>query len=152
MPESDQNVEISGTYKDKVLTAEYQQDGATMKVTVTSDIKKNENNYLINFDVKISAGLLGFFVDLGSFNSTTEIYFNKYIDIDLSNSKSSDEITEEEENEMMQNLQNNKLYQMVMEVINTYKPMIESMIKEQMPEYLNSDEPWNDFDFNDEEF
>lgn len=152
VPESEQYLEITGTYKDKTLTASFMQDGMTMTLTITSDLKKNDNNYVSNISVKLSASALGISTDLGQLKANSEVYFNKDIDIDLSNSKSVDEITEEESNQMMLNLQNNKFYQMVMEVINMYKPLIESMIQEQMPEYLNINEPWNDFSMNEEEF
>ena len=111
--DDENEIPFTGKYKDKELALEFDYDGKTIKAIINSDIKKLENSYIINRMIKLNTEKDGIDTEIATIECNNEYYFNKKVDLQLENSVDINEITIDDLQIILENLENNKLYQML---------------------------------------
>lgn len=111
---NDLEYDFSGNYKNNIITISL--DDLDYKLEIAINKQEKDNEYIY----KIGINALENDTNIFSLNITIEYYFNKIIDVDLKDSVNINDITEEDINTILNNLNENTIYQLILPYLEGY--------------------------------
>ena len=102
---------FTGNLKNDTLTLIVTQDGVDVKLVISSTEEIKDNNYIYKNKITLLTETQGVEIIMGTLDINLEYYFNKKVDVDLTNSVDVSEISETDMAIIQNNVMNHSIYQ-----------------------------------------
>jgi len=111
--ELEEKLKFSGSVQNDTVTIIIDKDGALVKLVITSTEEEKESSFYSKMHMVLSTIMNGQETEVGTLDIDSEYYFNKKVNINITDSMDISQITEEDMSIMQNNIMNHPIYQLI---------------------------------------